>query len=111
MIDKPRRLTNCDMRGPLPQRSKKLEGFVAPNQKRTKVTQAFGGLENEEFKGEELCAERRPLPFGTVNSAGNGGTASVVLTGRYYGLVRLTPQGWKFDLWEPIEDQPGQIPG
>jgi SnoaL-like protein len=51
------------------------------------------------------------ITFGTVNSAGNGGTASVVLTGRYYGLVRLTPQGWKFDLWEPIEDQPGEIPG
>jgi SnoaL-like domain len=51
------------------------------------------------------------ITFGTVNSAGNGGTASVVLTGRYYGLVRLTPQGWKFDLWEPIEDQPGGNPG
>jgi hypothetical protein len=37
------------------------------------------------------------------------GTASVVLTGRYYGKVVLTNQGWKFQRWFAIEDQPSPL--
>jgi hypothetical protein len=51
------------------------------------------------------------ITVGIPNAAGNGGTVSTPLTGRYYGLVRLTKEGWKFDLWEPIEDEPSEIPG
>jgi hypothetical protein len=51
------------------------------------------------------------ITVGIPNAAGNGGTVSTPLTGRYYGLVRLTSEGWKFDLWEPTEDEPSEIPG
>jgi hypothetical protein len=49
------------------------------------------------------------ISFGnsTLNPA--TGTASVVLTGRYYGKVVLTDQGWKFQRWFAIEDQPSPL--
>jgi hypothetical protein len=46
---------------------------------------------------------------GIPNAAGNGGTVSTPLTGRYHGEVRLTSEGRKFDLWEPTEDEPSEI--
>ncbi len=33
------------------------------------------------------------------------------LVADYYGEVRLTSEGWKFELWEPTEDEPSEIPG
>jgi hypothetical protein len=32
-------------------------------------------------------------------------------TGRYHGKVRLTSEGWKFDYWAPIVDQPIETAG
>ena len=43
-------------------------------------------------------------------TVGSGsGTASLVLTGRYYGKVVLTDEGWKFQRWFAIEDQPSPL--
>jgi hypothetical protein len=41
----------------------------------------------------------------------DGGTTSFWVTGRYWGRVRLTSDGWKFDEWDPIVDQPVVIQG
>ena len=46
------------------------------------------------------------ITVGIPNSTNTSGTASLVLTGRYYGKVVLTSQGWKFQRWFAIEDQP-----
>jgi hypothetical protein len=46
------------------------------------------------------------ISVGTSNSTNTTGTAAVVLTGRYYGKVVLTDEGWKFARWFAIEDQP-----
>lgn len=43
---------------------------------------------------------------GQPNSTLTGGTTIPIWTGHYYGHVRLTKAGWKFELWEPIVDQP-----
>jgi hypothetical protein len=46
------------------------------------------------------------ISIGTPNSTNTSGTAAVTLTGRYYGKVVLTDEGWKFARWFAIEDQP-----
>ena len=46
------------------------------------------------------------ISVGIPNSTNTSGTAEVVLTGRYYGKVVLTDEGWKFARWFAIEDQP-----
>jgi hypothetical protein len=46
------------------------------------------------------------ISIGTPNSTNTSGTAAVSLTGRYYGKVVLTDEGWKFARWFAIEDQP-----
>jgi hypothetical protein len=51
------------------------------------------------------------ITVGIPNADNTGGTVSVPLSGRYYGLVRLTSNGWKFDWWQPTEDEPSFIPG
>jgi SnoaL-like domain len=49
------------------------------------------------------------ITVGIPNSTNTSGTASLVLTGRYYGKVVLTSQGWKFQRWFAIEDQPSPL--
>lgn len=46
---------------------------------------------------------------GQPNAALNGGTETEVWSGHYFGHVLLTPQGWRFTLWEPIVDQPTNL--
>jgi hypothetical protein len=46
---------------------------------------------------------------GQPNKTLNGGTQTEVWSGHYFGHVRLTHQGWKFTLWEPIVDQPTNL--
>jgi hypothetical protein len=46
------------------------------------------------------------ISIGIPNSTNTSGTAEVTLTGRYYGKVVLTDEGWKFARWFAIEDQP-----
>jgi hypothetical protein len=46
------------------------------------------------------------ISIGTPNSTNTSGTAAVTLTGRYYGKVVLTHEGWRFALWFAIEDLP-----
>jgi SnoaL-like domain len=51
------------------------------------------------------------ITVGIPNADNTGGTVSTPLTGRYWGLVRLTSNGWKFDWSQPTEDEPSFIPG
>jgi hypothetical protein len=51
------------------------------------------------------------ISLGTTNATKTGGTITPLWTGHYYGRVRLTPQGWKFDYWSPIVDQPIELAG
>jgi hypothetical protein len=51
------------------------------------------------------------ISLGTTNSTKTGGTITPLWTGHYYGRVRLTPQGWRFDYWAPIVDQPIELAG
>jgi hypothetical protein len=52
------------------------------------------------------------ITIGTATgSPPNGGTISFWVTGRYWGRARLTSDGWKFDEWDPIVDEPVVIPG
>lgn len=46
------------------------------------------------------------ISVGIPNSTNTTGTAEVLLTGRYYGKVVLTDEGWRFARWFAIEDQP-----
>ena len=51
------------------------------------------------------------ISLGVTNAEVNGGTITPIWTGRYFGKVRLTDQGWKFDYWAPIVDQPIETAG
>jgi hypothetical protein len=51
------------------------------------------------------------ISLGTTNATKTGGTITPLWTGHYYGRVRLTSQGWKFDYWSPIVDQPIELGG
>jgi hypothetical protein len=51
------------------------------------------------------------ISLGQTNSDATGGTITPIWTGRYYGKVRLTSDGWKFDYWAPIVDQPIETAG
>jgi len=51
------------------------------------------------------------ISIGTTNAEATGGTITPIWTGRYYGKVRLTGEGWKFDYWAPIVDQPIETAG
>ena len=46
------------------------------------------------------------IKSGAPNAAVNGGSINPIWTGHYYGRVVLTNGGWRFQLWEPIVDQP-----
>ena len=46
------------------------------------------------------------ISIGTSNSTDTSGTAEVTITGRYYGKVVLTHEGWRFARWFAIEDLP-----
>jgi hypothetical protein len=51
------------------------------------------------------------ISIGQTNADATGGTITPIWTGRYYGKVRLTNEGWKFDYWAPIVDQPIETAG
>jgi hypothetical protein len=51
------------------------------------------------------------ISLGTTNATKTGGTITPLWTGHYYGRVRLTSQGWRFDYWAPIVDQPIELAG